>query len=116
MKLCRHCQKVKPNRPRGLCWTCYYTPGVLERYPSTSKYACGNGGANRVVPTCAACARKLYEMTSGELVAAKRSGVCSTCHRPEAARESYHARIDLYQRRAELGLPLFDERSDDEGE
>jgi hypothetical protein len=27
------------NRPRGLCWTCYYTPGVKELYPSTSKFA-----------------------------------------------------------------------------
>ncbi len=34
------------NRPRGLCWSCYYTPGVKEQYPSTSKYAVrgvGNG-------------------------------------------------------------------------
>ena len=37
--LCRHCQKVKSNRPRGLCWSCYYTPGVRELYPSTSKFA-----------------------------------------------------------------------------
>src|SRR3954471_3609894 len=37
--LCRHCQKVKSNRPRGLCWSCYYTPGVRDRYPSTSKFA-----------------------------------------------------------------------------
>ena len=37
--LCRHCQKVKSNRPRGLCWSCYYTPGVREQYPSTSKFA-----------------------------------------------------------------------------
>ena len=36
--LCRHCQKVKSNRPRGLCWSCYYTPGVREQYPSTSKF------------------------------------------------------------------------------
>jgi len=27
------------NRPRGLCWTCYYTPGLRERYASGSKYA-----------------------------------------------------------------------------
>lgn len=39
MKVCRHCQKNKPNRPRGLCWSCYYTPGVRDRYPSTSKFA-----------------------------------------------------------------------------
>jgi hypothetical protein len=37
--LCRHCQKVKSNRPRGLCWCCYYTPGVRDLFPSTSKFA-----------------------------------------------------------------------------
>ena len=37
--LCRHCEKVKSNRPRGLCWSCYYRPGVRDQYPSTSKYA-----------------------------------------------------------------------------
>jgi hypothetical protein len=37
--LCRHCQRVRSNRPRGLCWSCYYTPGVREKYPSTSKFA-----------------------------------------------------------------------------
>ena len=30
--VCRHCGRGRPNRPRGLCWTCYYTPGVRERY------------------------------------------------------------------------------------
>ena len=37
--ICKHCEKSKVNRPRGLCWSCYYTPGVKEQYPSTSKYA-----------------------------------------------------------------------------
>ena len=37
--MCRHCEKVKSNRPRGLCWSCYYRPGVREQYPSTSKFA-----------------------------------------------------------------------------
>ncbi len=37
--LCRHCGKVPSNRPRGLCWSCYYRPGVREQYPSTSKFA-----------------------------------------------------------------------------
>jgi hypothetical protein len=47
--LCRHCLRKHVNRPRGLCWRCYYTPGVKDKYPSTSKYArrgvgnfCGN--------------------------------------------------------------------------
>ena len=37
--MCRHCNRVRSNRPRGLCWSCYYTPGVREQYPSTSKFA-----------------------------------------------------------------------------
>ena len=37
--VCRHCSKSKVNRPRGLCWSCYYTPGVRDLYPSTSKFA-----------------------------------------------------------------------------
>jgi hypothetical protein len=37
--ICRHCQKARVNRPRGLCWSCYYRPGVREQYPSTSKFA-----------------------------------------------------------------------------
>ena len=54
--LCRHCQRVKSNRPRGLCWSCYYSPGVRERYPSTSKFAQRgvsdfNGRAPLPVPT-----------------------------------------------------------------
>lgn len=44
--ICKHCGKCKVNRPRGLCWSCYYTDGVKDLYPSTSKYArrgVGNG-------------------------------------------------------------------------
>ena len=39
--ICLHCSDAsRPvNRPRGLCWTCYYTPGVKNMYPSTSKFA-----------------------------------------------------------------------------
>jgi hypothetical protein len=37
--LCRHCNRVRANRPRGLCWSCYYKPGVRDLYPSTSKFA-----------------------------------------------------------------------------
>lgn len=37
--ICRNCGRAKVNRPRGLCWTCYYTPGVKDRFPSTSKFA-----------------------------------------------------------------------------
>lgn len=39
---CRNCQqelKGKWRRPKNLCWTCYYAPGVRERFPSTNKFA-----------------------------------------------------------------------------
>lgn len=36
--ICRHCHARYVCRPRGLCWTCYYTLGVKDRYPSTSKF------------------------------------------------------------------------------
>jgi hypothetical protein len=58
--LCRHCQRVRSNRPRGLCWSCYYRPGVRDRFPSTSKFARRgvvdfNGRASpAVLPTAAA--------------------------------------------------------------
>ena len=38
-QMCRHCGVARSNRPRGLCWACYYAPGVRDRYPSTSKFA-----------------------------------------------------------------------------
>ncbi|MBA4187563.1 MAG: hypothetical protein C0467_06045 [Planctomycetaceae bacterium] len=37
--MCQHCKKSSINRPRALCWSCYYTPGVKDLYPSTSMYA-----------------------------------------------------------------------------
>ncbi len=51
--LCRHCQRSQVNRPRGLCWSCYYTPGVRDLFPSTSKFArrgVGSGNVPFVLP------------------------------------------------------------------
>ncbi|MGL6073031.1 MAG: hypothetical protein ACRC8S_02595 [Fimbriiglobus sp.] len=51
--ICQHCGHSKVNRPRGLCWSCYYAPGVKEKYPSTSKFAyrgVGNFTGNAPVP------------------------------------------------------------------
>ncbi|TXH10615.1 MAG: hypothetical protein E6R03_15180 [Hyphomicrobiaceae bacterium] len=36
--VCRHCCKSNATRPRGLCWSCFYRPGVRELYPVTSKF------------------------------------------------------------------------------
>lgn len=52
--ICRHCKKSNVNRPRGLCWTCYYTPGARALYPPTSKYArrgIGNFSGEAPLPT-----------------------------------------------------------------
>ena len=38
-RICRHCGQFAISRPRGLCWHCYYAPGVRNLYPSTSIYA-----------------------------------------------------------------------------
>lgn len=35
---CRHCGKHAVTRPRGLCWGCYYRPGVREQYPSNNRF------------------------------------------------------------------------------
>ena len=37
--MCRRCRIKKANRPLGMCWTCYYTPGARDRFQSTSKFA-----------------------------------------------------------------------------
>ena len=55
--VCRHCQKNKVNRPRGLCWSCTYKPGVKELYPTKeTRYTrrgagCGNPRGALPVPT-----------------------------------------------------------------
>ena len=37
--ICQHCHQGKVSRPRQLCWTCFYAPGVRDQYPTTSKFA-----------------------------------------------------------------------------
>jgi hypothetical protein len=45
--VCRHCNRSPINRPRALCWNCYYAPGVKDLYPSTSPQRQGNGLGNK---------------------------------------------------------------------
>jgi hypothetical protein len=52
--ICRHCGRARVSRPRGLCWNCYYTPGVRDLYPVTSKYGrrgLGNWNRRGLAPT-----------------------------------------------------------------
>lgn len=78
--LCRHCEIRPVNRPRGLCWTDYYAPGVKELYPSTSKYA------RRGVGNFAGCA--------------------PLPPKPTTAAPGTPEKIAVLRQRAELGLQL----------
>lgn len=49
--LCRHCGRRPATRSRGLCWWCYYQPGVRDLYPSTSPFGRRSfGNVNRSAP------------------------------------------------------------------
>jgi hypothetical protein len=40
---CQHCGRRPANRPRQLCWTCYYAPGVKDQYAPLSSHREGLG-------------------------------------------------------------------------
>ena len=74
-RVCRHCEdSARPvDRPRGLCRSCYYTPGVRDMYPvpdvPTTRRGVGNGFAERPPPEVPTAARpgtpeKLAELES----------------------------------------------------
>ncbi len=82
--LCRHCQKTKSNRPRGLCWTCYYTPGIRERYPSTSKFARrGLGNFNLQAPLADAPTDAAPGSEAKILILMERAGLKQSLFHPE---------------------------------
>jgi hypothetical protein len=81
---CRHCQKCNVNRPRGLCWSCYYRPGVRDQYPSTSKYArrgVGNFCGSAPVPTYATTA--MPGTAEKIAILAERARNCQSLWHPE---------------------------------
>ena len=48
--LCRHCGLNPAGRPRGLCWGCYYRPGVRDLYGPLSKFGRRGIGAGKLAP------------------------------------------------------------------
>ena len=38
-KVCRACDRGPVNRPRGLCWSCYYDPPTRARFPVDEKWS-----------------------------------------------------------------------------
>jgi hypothetical protein len=48
---CRHCRRRPMTRPRRLCWSCFYSPEIRDRYGPASKFGRrGEGNFNRDVP------------------------------------------------------------------
>ncbi|MCI0380646.1 MAG: hypothetical protein L0215_23930 [Gemmataceae bacterium] len=52
--LCRNCRRRRSNRPRRLCWRCYYKSGVREKHgpmlTSFSRRGPGQGHLPRRLP------------------------------------------------------------------
>src|ERR1700676_5484794 len=44
LRMCLHCLIRKANKSRGLCYSCYFRPGVRGLYPITSQFAPRNVG------------------------------------------------------------------------
>lgn len=102
MKLCRHCKESSANRPKGLCWSCYYTPGVRKLYPSTSKYAPGSK-THGMLP-CEECKDPWGIMRSD--VRAGEPQLCVACRKPEDEREYWRQRFAELEEMAKQELPL----------
>jgi hypothetical protein len=42
--ICQHCHEHPVSKSRGLCWRCWFTPGIKEKYTIEECYAHrGNG-------------------------------------------------------------------------
>jgi hypothetical protein len=96
--LCKHCQKKKVNRPRGLCWNCYYLPGVKEGYESGSKFAF-RGLGQGFNPRLTVC-----EPTSAMPGTSEKLAVL--CQRARLGQELWHADdAGVVEKRAVLLLP-----------
>lgn len=48
---CRHCGQRKRNRPRGLCYVCYYAPGIRDLYKAWGKLRREYQGSAEPAPT-----------------------------------------------------------------
>ena len=93
--VCRHCKARKVNRPLGLCWSCYYRPGVRALYPSTSKYTGkgvglkGIGGVPRATAALPGSPEKLAVLAAraakGQPLHSRRDERSRVCQRQPSA-------------------------------
>lgn len=87
--VCQHCQQAPISRPRRLCWACYYTPGVRDRYPSTSKFGRrGIGNFNGRAPLPAAPTGATPGSTEKVAVLEERARLKQSLWHPEDAADA----------------------------
>jgi hypothetical protein len=89
LKICRHCGRPRSLRRRGLCYGCYFEPGVREKYEPTSAMA-NRGSGLTVVP-----ARKVEKDKKDR------------ARRPCPFAPGSPERIQKLEDRAYFGLPLW---------
>lgn len=99
--ICRHCHRGKVNRPRGLCWSCYYRPGVRELYPVTSKF-CRQGIGNffRLAPLPVRPTAALPGSPEKVAVLEERARQHRCLWHPEDARPTYGCTIEIQHSQA----------------
>ena len=88
---CQHCNERVASAPRKLCQRCSRNPDIKARYPLTSKFA--QCGAVRGVTS------------SGNGSKARDKNIPPSV--PCVAQPGSEQKIQILERRAELGQPLF---------
>ncbi len=114
--VCQHCGDPKRpvNRPRGLCWKCYYTPGVQDLYGAKCKVFAAPDSSladsapdpptpemldigERVAAYAKRAAAGLPLFTQGEPIVEPKGAICmgcgiSTTRRNHLGRIGWHVR------------------------
>ena len=97
--MCQRCHEKAAVRPRGLCWTCYYTPGVRDQFSSGSKYAKrGLGEIRTAAPPQYIPLPMLLSRQEARRIGGARTGLAS------------EERLEILSQRAAAMVPLFGSR------
>jgi hypothetical protein len=87
-KKCLHCGRSKVNRPRGLCWTCYYTDGVRENYSCDPVFGRRGVSNGHIEPRLAPSGTEAIPGTEAKIqVMAERAAVGLSIFHPD---DRYH--------------------------
>ena len=84
-KMCRHCGQKPSIRPRGLCWGCYYTPGVRDHYPVSNHCGAKRSAADFYgnPPTPPVATKALAGSTEKVAVMEERAALGYAIHHPD---------------------------------